>query len=93
VVKPNHLQFQLHQHVNHHVLKNLFHHQHQTKKNNKQVKIPVHQQQQQVKFNLHHHQNVQNVKQHQQLRMLYKQVINQLQPQVKKKGILSLNSI
>jgi hypothetical protein len=50
------------------------------KKKNKQLKIPV--RQQQLKINLHHYQNVQNVKQHQSLTMLYKQVINQLQHQV-----------
>jgi hypothetical protein len=78
VVKPNHLLFPLHQHVNQHVLENLFHHQ-PMKKTNQPMKIPV---QQQVKLKLHHHQNVLNGKQQQSLTMLYKQVISQLQQQV-----------
>ena len=51
------------------------------KTNNRLLKIPV---QQRVKRQLHHHQNVANVKQQQLLAMLYKRVINQLQQQVNK---------
>jgi hypothetical protein len=87
VVEPKHLLllllllllFPLHQRVNHHGQEKLSNHQ-QMRRKVPLKKIPV---QQQVKLNLHPHQNGLNVKQQQLLKMLYKLAMKQFQQKVK----------